>query len=555
MKLVECVPNFSEGRDKATISAIVNAMERVGATILDVDPGAATNRTVVTMAGPPEIVEMAAFEGIRTAAELIDMTRHHGEHPRIGATDVCPFVPLSGVTMEECVAIAHRVAERVGRELGIPVYMYEEAAKADYRRSLADIRKGEYEGLAEKLKDPRWAPDYGPSKMNEKSGATVIGAREFLIAWNINLNTRDKTLASRIGIRLREQGGIARGADGERLLDPDGEPIKLPGLMKHVRAVGWFIEEYGIAQVSINLVNYKKTPLHVVYEEAKRLASQLGVAVTGSEIVGLVPKEALLTAGRYYLERQGMSPAAPEPELVHMAVRSLGLSDIKPFVPAEKVIEYKLLSGQKTLANDTLSVFLDRVSSDTPVPGGGSVAALCGALGAALSAMVGNLSVRRPELRESYAELKAIATEAQMLKSELLALVTEDSKAFEAVMAASRLPKGTEEQKAVRASALEAANMKAASVPLKVLEACRRVVDLASRVSKLGYEASISDAGVAAACALAGAEGACLNVLINVRSNAGMETLRDRAVQLSNEVRERAKSVLDEVTSRIISPG
>jgi glutamate formiminotransferase/formiminotetrahydrofolate cyclodeaminase len=553
-RLVECVPNFSEGRDKAVIAAIVGAMEKAGATVLDVDPGAAANRTVVTIAGAPEVVEAAAFEGIRTASELIDMSRHHGEHPRMGATDVCPFVPLTGVTMADCVAIARRLGGRVGRDLGIPVYLYDEAAASERRKSLADVRKGEYEGLAAKLADPDWAPDFGPAAMNARAGATVIGAREFLIAWNVNLNTRDKTLASRIAIRLREQGGPARGADGERILDPDGEAVKVPGLLKNVRAVGWVIDEYGIAQVSVNLLNYRKTPIHEVYEEARRLAADVGLSVTGSEIVGLVPREALLAAGRHYLARQGLSPAAPEPELIHVAVRSLGLSDVKPFVPADKVVEYRLQAGRRTLADLSVRELVDRVSADSAVPGGGSVAALCGSLGAALAAMVGNLSARRPELKAAHGELVAVATEAQALKDALLRLVTDDSDAFDAVMAANRLPKGTDDQRAIRLAAIDAANARAAGVPLEVLETCGRVAALAGRAAGAGYEACLSDAGVAAAAALAGAEGACLNVLINARSArdpAAATRLRERAGALIRDVRNSARTVLDDVGARL----
>ena len=556
MRLVECVPNFSEGRDKGVIAAITAAMEAASATVLDVDMGAATNRTVITMAGEPEMVEEAAFQAIRTAAALIDMTRHHGEHPRIGATDVCPFVPLAGTTMEECVQIARRVGERVGRELGIPVYLYERAATVESRRSLADIRKGEYEGLEAKLKDPQWAPDFGPAVFVPRSGATVIGAREFLIAWNINLNTRDKTLASRIAIKLRETGGPARGADGERLLDPSGAPVQVPGLLPAVRAVGWFIEEYGIAQVSINLLDFRRTPLHVVFEEAKRLASELGVAVTGSEIVGLVPREALLQAGRYYLVRQGASPGAPESELVHMAIRSLGLSDVKPFAPAEKVIEYRMSRDKTTFAASSLGAFLDKVSADTAVPGGGSVAALCGSLGAALSAMVASLTYRRPEFKDARAKLGQLACKAQDLKERLAALITEDSEAYEGVMAAMKLPKNTPEEVAARDAAIERANMRAAEVPLATLRACAEVADLAAHVAATGYKNSLSDAGVAAAAARAGAEGAALNVLINARSLKDGEQaarLAAEAEEALTQARTAAEKALTTVRGRLLA--
>lgn len=553
MRRVECVPNFSEGRDRDVIGAITAAMERAGAVVLDVDMGAAANRTVVTMAGEPAKVEAAAFEAIRVASERIDMAAHHGEHPRMGATDVCPFVPLEGVTMADCVAMARRVGERVGRELGIPVYLYDQAASCPGRESLAEVRKGEYEGLPTKLADPEWTPDFGPAAFNARSGATIIGAREFLIAYNVNLNTREKLLASRIAIKLREQGGPARGVDGERILDPDGDPVKVPGLLKAIRAVGWVIDEYGIAQISINVLNYKVTPLHVVFEEARRLAAALGVHVTGSEVVGLVPKDALLATGRYYLEKQGLSPGAPEPELVHLAARSLGLSDVKPFDPADKVVEYRLDAGRRTLMDLSARDFVHRVSADSPVPGGGSVAALCGSLGAGLAAMVANLTVRRPELAAVHPRMRTLSLEAQGLKDRLGQLVNEDSAAFEAVMAANRLPKGTEAEKAARAAALDAANALAIGVPFETLRLCEAVADLAAEVATSGFVNSLSDAGVAAAAALAGAEGACMNVLINLKGNegSGARATREEARGRLEQVRTRVSSTLATVHGRL----
>ncbi len=562
-RVVECVPNFSEGRDRETISAITAVMERAGATVLDVDMGAAANRTVVTMAGPPEAVEEAAFQAIRVAAERIDMRSHHGEHPRIGATDVCPFVPVRGVTMADCVEIARRVGERVGRELGIPVYLYGEAATTPARRNLPDIRQGEYEGLPRRLADPAWAPDFGPAQFVPRSGATVIGAREFLIAYNINLNTRDRTTASRIAVRLREAGGVARDPEGEPLRDPQGRNFVTPGLLKDVRAVGWVIEEYGVAQVSINVLNFRRTPLHVIYEEARRLASALGVSVTGSEVVGLVPLDALTAAGRYYLERQGLSPAAPERELVHIAVRSLGLSDVKPFVPKEKVVEYRLAAGRKTLTDRTVREFADDVSLDTPVPGGGSVAALAGALAGALVSMVANLTVRapgrpaasrHPDAGEDAdrGRLKTLALEAQALKDRLLALVSEDSAAFEAVLAARRLAPGSHE----RDEALRRATCRAAEVPAEAARLCARAATVASQVATLGNPRCLSDAGVAAAMALAGAEGATLNVLINLpdlqESDGTLaRSLRAEVLSRLEETRECARAALEDIGARL----
>ncbi len=548
--LVECVPNFSEGRDVAVIDAITQAMTRAGATPLDVDMGAAANRTVVTVAGTIEAIEEAAFQGIRTAAERIDMSRHHGEHPRMGATDVCPFVPVSGVTMADCVAMARRVGQRVATELQIPVYLYEDAATCPERRSLADLRKGEYEALPAKMADPAWRPDFGDALFNPRSGATVIGAREFLIAYNVNLNTRDKALATRIAIRLRESGGGARGPDGERLLDPSGSPVQIPGLFRNVRAVGWTIEEYGIAQVSINLTNFRLTPMHEVYEEARRIAESIGVSVTGSEIVGLVPKGALLDAGRFYLDRAGRCPGASDRELIHIAVRSLGLSDVKPFVPEDKVIELRLRQGQRTLVDLSTQDFVDQVGADSAVPGGGSVSALCGSLGAALAAMVANLTVKRPEFAHLRRDMNNLAVRAQAIKDRLLILVVEDSAAFDGVMAAMRLPKATPDEKAARDQAIEAANRHAASVPLQVLGLCREVASLASRAAADGFESCLSDAGVSAAAALAGACGAHLNVLINAKA------LKDREVAAglckeANDLIDATRTQVDAVLAGI----
>jgi glutamate formiminotransferase/formiminotetrahydrofolate cyclodeaminase len=556
-RLVECVPNFSEGRDRDTIDAITAAMEAAGATLLDVDMGAAANRTVVTIAGTPEQVAEAAFAGIRTAAERIDMRRHAGEHPRMGATDVCPFVPVAGVTMAECVELARQVGDRVGRDLGIPIYLYENAATRPERRSLADIRQGEYEALPAKLADPAWAPDFGPATFHAGAGATVIGAREFLIAYNVNLNTRERLLASRMAIRMREGGGPARGTDGERVLDPSGSPLRVPGALRAIRAVGWVIQEYGIAQVSVNVLDSRITPLHVVYEEARRQADLLGIAVTGSEIVGLVPREALLVAGRHYLERQGLSPAAPEAELIHVAVRSLGLNDAKPFIPEDKVIEYRLARGRSTLTDLPVRVFADQVSADAPTPGGGSVAALAGALGASLAAMVGNLTVRRPEHRDIRDRMTALATEAQALKVRLLQGVVEDSAAFEAVMDANRMPRNTPAEVEARTAAQEAANARATQVPFDVLALCEQAAILACEAADSGYENCLSDGAAGAAMALAGAEAAALNVRINLHAaDASPEATRMAAEADATlaRTRTRVRDLIDRVHQRLGTP-
>lgn len=506
-KIVECVPNFSEGRDKKVIEAIVSAIEKGGAQVLDVDMGFATNRTVVTMAGELEAVEESAFLGIKTACELIDMRRHKGEHPRVGACDVCPFVPIEGVTMQDCIEMARRVGKRVGEELKVPVFLYAEAATAPERRRLEWIREGEYEGLRKRLLDPNFKPDFGPQEMNEKSGACIIGAREFLIAYNINLNTKQKVLASRIAVKLREAGGIARDPDQEPLVGPDGSPIKVRGLFQDLKAVGWFIEEYGIAQVSINVTNYRKTPLHLIYEETKRIANDMGVEVTGSEIVGLVPKEALLSSARFYLRRQGVSGAMPENELIHIAIKSLGLNDAKPFDAFAKVIEYRLDAKKgEGLSKKSLREFCDQVSSDSPVPGGGSVAATSLALGCALGAMALNISVAKEKDFEKKMELEDIARWFQDAKAEALRLCEEDSEAFKMVLESKK--KGDE----AVANALRTATL----VPLRVLklanECAVRLADARDRC----FRGCISDLGVALAMCEASAKGALLNVLINL---------------------------------------
>jgi glutamate formiminotransferase/formiminotetrahydrofolate cyclodeaminase len=506
-KIVECVPNFSEGRDKKVIEAIVSAIEKGGAQVLDVDMGFATNRTVVTMAGELQAVEESAFLGIKTACELIDMRRHKGEHPRVGACDVCPFVPIEGATMQDCIEMARRVGKRVGEELKVPVFLYAEAATAPERRRLEWIREGEYEGLRKRLLDPNFKPDFGPQEMNEKSGACIIGAREFLIAYNINLNTKQKVLASRIAVKLREAGGIARDPDQEPLVGPDGSPIKVRGLFQDLKAVGWFIEEYGIAQVSINVTNYRKTPLHLIYEETKRIANDMGVEVTGSEIVGLVPKEALLSSARFYLRRQGVSGAMPENELIHIAIKSLGLNDAKPFDPLAKVIEYRLDAKKgEGLSRKSLKEFCDQVSSDSPVPGGGSVAATSLALGCALGAMALNISVAKEKDFEKKMELEEMARWFQDAKAEALRLCEEDSEAFRMVLEAKR--KGNE----AVANAVRTATL----VPLRVLklanECAVRLADARDRC----FRGCISDLGVALAMCEASAKGALLNVLINL---------------------------------------
>lgn len=549
MKLVECVPNFSEGRDKDKIQAITREIESTPQVkLLDVDPGETTNRTVVTFIGTPEAAVEAAFKAIRKAAEVLDMRGHKGAHSRIGATDVCPFIPVAGVSMDDCVKLAHGLGERVAAELGIPVYFYEEAALKPERRNLAAIRVGEYEGLADKLKDPDWAPDRGQPVFNAKAGATVIGAREFLIAYNINLNTRDRKLAHEIALSLRESGRLQKDKDGNTVKDADGQPVKLPGRFPHVKSVGWYIEDYGIAQVSINFTNYKVTPVHIVFDKAIKEAEKLGLRVTGSELVGLIPKEALLISGRYYLEKQGKSAGVPEDELIRAAVLSLGLNDVAPFDPKKKIIECQFEAAGKSLVGLTVRGFADELSMDSPAPGGGSTAALCGALSASLSSMVANLTVGKKGYEAVQAEMKALALEAQKLKDGLLQAVDDDTDAFNKLLAAFRLPKKTDEQSRLREETVEAETKGATLVPLEVMTKSLACMRLAREAALKGYQNSLSDAGVAGLTGQACAEGAYYNVRINLpgirdaefkKQTAGRaRDLADQALQLGDDIRK-----------------
>jgi len=547
MKLVECVPNFSEGRDRDKIQAITKEIEATpGVKLLDVDPGESTNRTVVTFIGPPEAAQEAAFKAIRKAAEVIDMSQHKGAHSRIGATDVCPFVPLSEVTMDDCVQMAHALGKRVAAELGIPVYFYEEAALKPERRNLAAIRAGEYEGLPEKLKDPAWAPDCGEPLFNAKAGATVIGAREFLIAYNINLNTRDRRLANEIALDIRESGRSMRDGDGNILRDEAGLAIKVPGKFTHLKAVGWFIEDYGIAQLSINFTNYKVTPVHIVFDEVVRLAENLGLRVTGSELVGLIPKEALLAAGRYYLDKQGKSPGVPEEELIRTAVLSLGLSDVVSFDPKKKIIENQIEGPKKRLVGMSLREFANELSMDSPAPGGGSTAALCGALAASLSSMVANLTVGKRGYEKAWKDLKQAAVRAQKLKDDYLESVDLDTEAFDKLMEAYRLPKASEEQKKERDEAVKSAAVEATLVPFDVLDKSIEVLKLAKKVAQKGNRNSVSDAGVAGQAGRAAAEGAYFNIRINLPSIPDQE-FRFRMVKQAVRLKKRALRLAEEI--------
>jgi glutamate formiminotransferase/formiminotetrahydrofolate cyclodeaminase len=520
-KLIECVPNFSEGRDLEVIRQITDAIESVdGVSLLDVDPGASTNRTVVTFVGSPDAAVEAAFRGIKKAAELIDMRKHKGAHPRMGATDVCPFIPVSKISWEEAIACANKLGKRVGEELSIPVYLYERAAKNASRSNLSVVRAGEYEGFFEKIKGPAWKPDFGPSIFNEKSGATVIGARDFLIAYNVNLNTKAVRRANSVAFDVRENGRVKTEdgtSFGKPVLDASGEPVRIPGMLKHVKAIGWYVEEYGIAQVSMNLTNIEETPLHIAFDACVESASKRGLRVTGSEIVGMVPKKCLIEAGRYFFRKQKWSEGASEEALIDIAVRSMGLSELKPFDPNEKVIEFKIESDSKrSLLKMNLREFCNETLSDSPAPGGGSVAALMGALGASLGGMVANLSAGKRGWDDRLEYFSDRAVKAQQLKDELLSLVDEDTAAFNKVIDAFALAKESAEEKAARSAAIEQATKYAAEIPFKAMETAFKSYQLLSEMADKGNPASISDVGVGALATRACIEGAAMNVRINL---------------------------------------
>lgn len=522
-KIIECVPNFSEGRDLEVIRQITAAIESVdGVALLNVDPGASTNRTVVTFAGNPEAAVEAAFRGIQKAAELIDMRKQKGAHPRMGATDVCPFIPVSGVSWEEAIACAQQLGKRVSEELKIPVYLYEKAARDAARSNLSIIREGEYEGFSKKIKEPAWKPDFGPAVFSERSGATVIGAREFLVAYNVNLNTRAVRRANSVAFDVRENGRVKTEdgtPTGKKVLDANGEPVRVPGMLKHVKAIGWFVEEYGMTQVSMNLTNLEETPLHAAFDACVESASQRGLRVTGSEVVGMLPKKCLLEAGKHYLRKQKWSEGAAEEELIDLAIRTMGLSEVQPFDPKEKIIEYKMAtSGEKSLVRMNLRQFCNETLSDSPAPGGGSVAALMGALGVSLAGMVANLSAGKRGWDDKLAYFSEWAKKAQALKDELLFLVDEDTAAFNKVMAAFGLPKESAEEKAARTAAIQAANKYAAEIPLRVMQTTFKSYELLGEMAAQGNPASISDVGVGLLATRACIDGAGMNVRINLGS-------------------------------------
>lgn len=547
-RIIECVPNFSEGRDMAVIKQITDVIESVeGVKLLDVDPGKDTNRTVVTFVGSPEAVSEAAFLCVKKASQVIDMSKHHGAHPRMGATDVCPLVPVSGITMEETVKYARKLAERIGNELGIPVYCYENAAFRDDRRNLANCRAGEYEGLPKKLSDPDWKPDFGPASFNNRSGATAVGARDFLVAFNVNLNTTSVRRANAIAYDVREKGRPGREGDqitGKILKDENGETIMIPGSLKSVKAIGWFIEEYGIAQISMNLTNISVTPVHVAFDEVCRKAEERGVRVTGSELVGLIPLKSLLDAGKYFLQKQKRSLGVPDEELIKIAVRSLGLNDIHPFKPEEKIIEYVMEAGNKSgqrLIAMSLHQFADETASESPAPGGGSVSAYMGALGAALGTMVANLSGHKRGWDDKWEEFSDWAERGIKIQKRLLQLVDEDTAAFNSILEAYKLPRKTETEKAARDQAVQAATKNAIMVPFQVMETAFSAFGLLKEMVEHGNPSSVTDAAVGALAIRSSILGAFLNVKINI------EGLNDE--DFSNHIIVKGKEIEDKTIS------
>lgn len=558
-QLIECVPNFSEGHDMGIIKQITNEIESVdGIKLLNIDPGKATNRTVVTFVGEPQAVIDAAFLAIKKAAELIDMSKHKGEHPRMGATDVCPLIPIAGISMEETAAFAKKLGTRVGKELNIPVFLYEAAQANTKRNNLSVIRAGEYEGFFKKIKLPEWAPDFGPAEHSVRSGSTVIGARDFLVAYNINLNTTSVRRANSIAFDVREAGRVKREGNpitGKIVLDKDGKSITIPGTLKSVKAIGWYIEEYGVAQISMNLTNINITPVHIAFEEVSKKAQERGIRVTGSELVGLIPLKSLLDAGKYFLEKQHRSTGVSEKELIKIAVKSLGLDELAPFKPEERIIEYLLKDGSKArLIKMDLVAFADETASESPAPGGGSISAYIGALGISLGTMVANLSAHKPGWDERWKEFSDWAEKGQHYKNELLKLVDEDTNAFNKIMIAFGLPKATDEEKKIRTAAIQDATKYATEVPFKVMQLAYDSMQVIKAMAETGNPNSASDAGVGALCARSAVMGAFLNVKINAATltdKAFAEQLISKGNVLENSTQELEKEILSIVNAKI----
>jgi glutamate formiminotransferase/formiminotetrahydrofolate cyclodeaminase len=549
-RLIECVPNISEGRDNAKIRSIASVVEEVeGVKLLDVDPGKATHRTVITFVGEPEPVIEAAFRLIRKASELIDMRHHIGEHPRFGATDVCPLVPISGISLAETAEFAHRLGERVGKELGIPGYFYEAAARESKRTNLANCRAGEYEGLAKKLTDPNWKPDFGPSEFNEsvkRTGATAISARDFLIAYNVNLNSTSTRRANAIAFDIREAGRIKREGNpitGKKVLDANGEPVRIPGRLKAVKGIGWYIEEYGIAQISYNLTNISITSMHVAFDETCKAAEERGLRVTGSELVGLIPLKAMTDAADYFLRKQQRSLGISESEKIKIAVKSLGLDDLKPFDPDKKIIEYLLRQDEPDRLIDlTAKDLADETASESMAPGGGSISAYVGALGVSLGTMVANLSGHKPGWDERWEEFSEWAEKGQRYKEKLLFLVDEDTRAFNRIIEAFRMPKGSEEEIQKRKASIEEATRYATEIPLQVMQTAKDSMEVMEAMLKSGMQSSLSDAGVGMLCARTAVTGAYFNVRINAKD------LKDR--EFAKEILANAESIYEDALKK-----
>jgi len=559
-QLIECVPNFSEGRDLNIIKQITNEIETVeGVRLIDVDPGAATNRTVVTMVGTPNEVCEAAFRAVKKAAELIDMSKHKGAHPRFGATDVCPLVPVSNITMEETVEYAHKLAKRIGEELGIGVYCYEFAAREEKRRNLANCRAGEYEGLPKKLEDTNWKPDFGPSKFNAKAGVTAVGARNFLVAYNINLNTTSTRRANAVAFDIREKGRpqrVGNPVTGKKALDEKGNEIWIPGSLKACKAIGWFIDEYGIAQISINLTDISITPMHIAFEEASRKAQERGLRVTGSELVGVVPLKAMLDAGKYFLHKQNRSTGISDSEIIKIAVKSMGLDELYPFEPKKKIIEYILDDdSKKKLVDLTLKGFTEETASESPAPGGGSISAAMGAMGVALGTMVANLSAHKAGWDERWQEYSDWADKGKVYMDELIRLIDEDTNAFNKIMDAFGLPKGTDAEKAARKKAIQDATVYAIEIPFKVMELSFKSMEVMKAMASTGNPNSVSDAGVGALAARSAVIGAYLNVKINAQGLDDKQKVEDfisKGSEIVDKAEKLEKEILDIVNSKIV---
>jgi glutamate formiminotransferase/formiminotetrahydrofolate cyclodeaminase len=559
-QLIECVPNFSEGNDMQIIGQITSAIESVdGVKLLNVDPGKATNRTVVTFVGEPESVAEAAFRAILKASELIDMTKHKGEHPRMGATDVCPFIPVSGISLEETAAWSVKLAERVGRELKIPVYLYEAAQPNTERNNLSVIRTGEYEGFAEKMKKPEWKPDFGPSEFNLRSGATVIGARDFLIAYNVNLNTKSVKRANSVAFDIREAGRVKRTGNpvsGPIAKDEHGNEIRIPGKLKGVKAIGWFIDEYDIAQVSINITRFRETPLHLVFDECVKSATDRGIRVTGSELVGLVPLSAMLEAGKYFLHKQQLSSGVSDAELIHIAVKSMGLDELAPFDPAKRIIEYCLQdTTSDPLVSMTLKEFAEETASESPAPGGGSVAAYAGVLGISLATMVANLSAGKKGWEERWLEFSDWAEKGQKIRKELTHLVDEDTRSFNAIMNAFQLPKGTDAEKSARKKAISDATRYAIQVPFRVMEKAFESMEIIAAMVEKGNPNSVTDAAVGMLCARTAISGAFLNVKVNCKGfedQSFVNEILSKGNEIESKALELEKKALDYTGQQLV---